>query len=216
MGNLPPKNKPEEFRKAVKWFIKSGYSYDETMNLIKVEFGESAVKIAKQEWVRIKGKILEKRLRVVDNKSDSGVSPTFREVDNSSGVRNFYLILGVMAVLAVVFFIVFILGGKDTVLPYRILKIAETSKDQPYDFYIIAVLNVKKIPIDEQIVSTLKEIVSEYRRKRKVGRIELLLPGMKEGEGAFAAAIFSGRNLRYHVINHSVIDLWEQGFYNKK
>jgi len=58
--------------------------------------------------------------------------------------------------------------------------------------------------------------VSEYRRKRKVGRIELLLPGMKEGEGAFAAAIFSGRNLRYHVINHSVIDLWEQGFYNKK
>ncbi|WP_287809242.1 hypothetical protein [Kosmotoga sp.] len=186
------------------------------MNLIKVEFGESAVKIAKQEWVRIKGKILEKRSRVVDNKSDSGVSPTFREVDDSSRVRNFYLILGVMAVLAVVFFIVFILGGKDTVLPYRILKIAETSKDQPYDFYIIAVLNVKKIPIDEQIVSTLKEIVSEYRRKRKVGRIELLLPDMKEGEGAFAAAIFSGRNLRYHVINHSVIDLWEQGFYNKK
>lgn len=59
----------------------------------------------------------------------------------------------------------------------------------------------------------LREIVKKYRRKRKVGRIELFLPGMREGEGAFAAAIFSGRNLRYHIINHSVIDLWEQGFY---
>lgn len=67
VGSLPPEknDNPEEVRRAVKWFIKRRYPYDETMDLIKVEFGESAVKIAEQEWVRIKGKILEKRLGIV-------------------------------------------------------------------------------------------------------------------------------------------------------